>query len=136
MPKYILRLSTDEFNLKRLNKEIFPSDDCDLTPNTKFWLLYKERNAIGFCSVRPISRSILFLSRAGLQWDHRGHGLHRRMIKARIKYARQNNYKCIITYTIYSNTRSARNLIKEGFELYDPEWEYAGKHCLYFKKEL
>ena len=134
--KYFLRISTDLSTVKKLNKETFPHDECDITSNSKFWLLFHKGNAVGFCSVRPVSRTILFLSRAGLQWNHRGRGLHRRMIKARIKYARKHNFKTIITYTIYSNTKSARNLIKEGFELYDPEWEYAGLHCLYFKKEL
>lgn len=134
--KYFLRKTKDVETVESLNKRIFPSDDPDISRTSTFWLLYRQKVPIGFCSVRPISRSILFFSRAGLLYGHRGYGLHQRMIKNRIKWAKENGYKKIITYTIFSNVKSARNLIKLGFELYEPEWAYAGKEYLYFMKTL
>jgi hypothetical protein len=58
------------------------------------------------------------------------------MIKVRERWAKKLGYKTVITYTLNDNYQSFSHLIKLNYEMYVPEYEYADKGCLYFRKEL
>jgi ribosomal protein S18 acetylase RimI-like enzyme len=100
-----------------------------------FWLVFLGNEPVGYCSVNPsiYHSDALFLSSAGVLPDHQGNGLHRRMIRTRVRYAKKHGYRRVITYTAVWNDYSYMNLQKYGFKIYYPEeedgqiflhWEY------------
>lgn len=122
---------------EQLHKKIFPSDECDISPTDELWIVYDEdKTGVGFCSVRPLEHNIAYLNWAGLTEAGRGQGLHKRMIQTRERWCRKNEFESIITYTTVDNIQSARNLLKSGYELFLPEYTWAGKNFLYFQKIL
>lgn len=123
--------------VKGLLKEIFPSDEIDVAENDQLWIVWnEEKSPVGFCSLRPLEEGIAYLNWAGLLDEAKGQGLHKRMIRARESWAKKNNYKQIITYTTVSNIQSARNLLKTKYELFLPEYAWAGENYLYFQKDI
>lgn len=136
---YRIRKTSNKDQVLELHKKTFPMDEFDYTPDTQSWLVFDDKNnAVGFCTIRPVrtDKATVFLSRAGLLYSARGKGLHRRMITARLRWAKKNGYKYCITYTTLDNFTSFHNLQKAGFYLYYPDYRYAGKNCLYWCKEL
>lgn len=132
----IIKKSTDLFNFRRLHKRCFPSDEFDFDDNTHFWIVYDGLKSIGFCALKTLDSEIVFFSRAGVEQKYKNKGLHKEMIKRRVSWAKRNGYKVAITYVKYDNPLSLRNLIKCGFDIYVPEWEYAGEQFIYVRKSL
>lgn len=132
----ILKKCTDYFNFRRLHKKLFPLDEFDCDENTHFWIAYDGIKSVGFCALKILDNEIVFFSRAGVEDKYKNKGLHKKMIKRRITWARRNGYKIAITYVKYDNPLSLRNLIKSGFDIYIPEWDYAGDYFIYVQKEL
>jgi len=123
--------------VKELHKRIFPSDNCDVLETDELWkVMDSSGNAVGFCSIRSLEHKIVFFNWAGLLLKAQGKGLHKRMIRTREKWCRKNGVKSIVTYCVVENIQSARNLIKSGYELFIPEYQWAGKNNLYFIKNL
>jgi GNAT superfamily N-acetyltransferase len=60
-----------------------------------------------------------YLNRCGVSFDHRGHGLQRRLLRCRERRARRNGWRYCITDTT-DNLASANSLIKAGSTLYRP----------------
>jgi hypothetical protein len=58
------------------------------------------------------------------------------LIDVRIRAAKRQYCHTVITYTTLDNYPSANNLIKRGFKLYNPEYQYGGSNMLYFAKEI
>ena len=134
---YSIRKTEDLAEVVNLNSIIFPQDLLDVSENVSAWIIYNaDKHAVGFCTASNLGHGILFLSRAGLLPEHTGNGLHRRSIRHRISYARRYRYSVIITYVRKDNWTSFCNLIREGFKLYEPEYDYAGKDFLYLMYEL
>jgi len=119
-----------------LNAIIFPEDDLDVSKKTFHWIAKEGSMPIGFCSAKDIGYRILYLTRAGVLKEHRGNGIQKRFIKARERFAKRNNFKKIITYTLKDNYQSIASLIKSGYLLYKPEYDYAGPEFVYLIKEL
>jgi GNAT superfamily N-acetyltransferase len=61
-----------------------------------------------------------FLCRSGVLRDHRGQGLQRRLIRARVRHAQKAGWRGVYTYTAPWNCASANNLITEGFRTFEP----------------
>lgn len=128
---------TENIDLVRgLHQEIFPEDYKDFTEGDQHWIVWDEGRPVGFCSLRPLDYGIVFLNWAGLLREAQGKGLHKRMIRVRERWCRANNKESIITYTTVDNIQSARNLLKLKYELFLPEYPWAGKNFLYFHKKL
>lgn len=120
-----------------LNKLIF-GDTFHEGPergNVMWLVMDEEGEAVGFGSLRPTvdHQNTAFLSRAGVLSGHRRRGLHTRLLKVRMRYAK-GRFDYIWTYTADWNLNSANSIIKQGFLLFDPYW--AAEEKLYFKKEL
>lgn len=116
-----------------LDNKILPTDEFYDHKGNVYWLVKNQKNKnVGFCMATNIGDKIVFLSRAGLLWEARGNGLHKRMIRVRLNWARKNGFNSVITYVAVDNVQSSRHLIKCGFELYLPEYSYAGKTYNYF----
>lgn len=100
--------------------------------NSIWWIMYYDSDPVGFASISP-SRTYpnigVYLSSAGVLSAHRGKGLQRRLIRARLKYARSLGKKWAISETVL-NPSSANNLIACGFRSFQPEnpWSYKDAH--------
>lgn len=121
-----------------LNALIFPEDDLDVGTKSYHWIARDKcaGEPIGFCSVSDFGEGILFLSRSGLLRKYRGRGIQRRFIKLRERFASRNDFEKIITYTLKDNYSSMASLIKSGYKVYNPEYNYVGDNVIYFIKEL
>ena len=126
--------------IKCLHSELLPGVEFETPENGNvYWLVRDGTGRLaGFCSVRPTSTDpgAVFMSRAGVLPHARKRGLHRRLIRVRLNWARRNGYQQAITYTTPDNIQSAVNLLKCGFMLYAPEYPWAGREMLYFTRNL
>lgn len=126
----------------KMNKHIFPDDPLEITSGSHFWLLSINDTPSGFATMRGLQYDpdTVYFDRAGLKPIARGQGLHRRLIKVRLRYAKQLGFRRAITYCLDDNLASANNLIKCGFQLYEPQYRWADsankKEVLYFIRDL
>ena len=130
-----IRKSLDLTTLLKLQLAIFPEDEIYFKDTMHFWIAYDGKVPIGFCIINQYDSSTCWFPRAGVLAGYRGKGLQRRLISVRTRWAKKNGFKSIFTYTLRGNIPSSRNLIKSGFNLYEPEEEYAGE-VNYFMLEL
>ena len=100
--------------------------------NREWWVMLDEGEIVAYCG-SIYSKGICIFNRAWVKKSHRGQGIQRRMIKARLKAA-STFCHIAITYTTLDNFPSANNLINCGFRLYLPEYSYGGSDKLYFQK--
>ena len=133
---YRIRRTNNEFLVRALNAEIFPQDDFYEHEGNIFWIVKKGKEDVGFFQATDCGDGVMFLSRCGLLESARGQGLHKRMIRTRERYARKHGFESIITYTVRDNISSSVNILKCGYSLYIPEYQYVGDEVLYFKKDL
>lgn len=116
-----LRRTEDIDEVRELHALAFP-EDAWVGDDHTFWIAKDhEGRAVGFCSAiyRPDRQSV-FLSRAAVMECAKGTGLQRRMIRARLRWARSIGAPRAHTYTTLKNYPSMLNLIKCGFRL-DPD---------------
>lgn len=100
------------------------------------WVVKRGSKSIGMCSLKPLpAEDSVFFSFSFIDPEHRGKGLQRKLIRARLEWARRHGYACALTYTWENNYPSMSNLIKCGFRFYTPHTKYAGK-AFYFKKDI
>jgi GNAT superfamily N-acetyltransferase len=130
----IIRRSTNEKQLRHLIKAIIP--DVDIPRLDYFWIAYDKKEPIGFAVLTVTHCRSAFLSLGGVLPSHRGAGLHKRLIRVRLRHAKKLGIKHAITYTSKSNFKSYGSLQSCGFQLYSPEYEYVGEEFLYWQKKL
>lgn len=136
MNLHFKKIKTEEIDvLEELHKDAFPGEDVrDFSKDTAWIVLDGNKNIVGFCSVAPLIAGEAFLSRSASFQS--GAGIHRASIRYRLRWLKRNGFKVAVTYTSVDNFKSISGLIRCGFLLYQPEWDYAGKGFLYFKKKL
>lgn len=106
-------------------------------PSEQIWLAEEAGTPVGFAgAVMWGPDQCAYLTRAGVTPSARGHGLQRRLIRARVRWAREQGARGVYTYTSREGIYSANNLIREGFTLWTPArpWGLAG--ALYWWREL
>lgn len=116
-----------------LHDDLFPECIFEINKNTTCWILWDSGKVAGFCMAEHLEHeNSLLLLRAAVKPEYRGRGLHTRMIKSRIKYARKIGCTSVLTYTTRDNMRSYNNLQDMKFRLYEPEYYYAGREFIYW----
>jgi len=124
--------------LALLQQKCLPGDTpCD-TNYGHWWIVYDALNLP--CAFGGLARSVRwtnvgYLCRAGVLPSHRGHGVQKRLIRARIRQARALGWEWLITDT-YQNPASANSLIATGFKMYDPSQPWGAKETLYWRLKL
>lgn len=121
-------------DLHNLDVAVMPADVPYPKQGSHWWIAKEDGKAVGFCGLKCWNSSTAFLCRAGVLRNHRGTGLHRKLVKVREKAARDMGISLLVTYVSPYNLKSANNLIKCGYKLYQPQtlWGCAG--ALYFRK--
>lgn len=77
-----------------------------------------------------------YLTLSGVSPPYRGYGLQQRLLKTRIRKARELGYTTLCTETIHDNYASQRNLIRTGFMPYRPSKPWGDKHAIYWKRDI
>lgn len=134
-PAIAIRRTDDELLVEWLHSKCF-GDEFDRSPKNVYWVAWDGKVPVGFCYLRPRGHGEVFLARAGVLHEYRGLGLHKRLIRVRLRWCKANGYKSAVTYAHHRNYQSCRNLLDCGLELYMPSWDYAGEGFCYFCKAL
>jgi GNAT superfamily N-acetyltransferase len=117
---------------------IFGADTVEPEATTVWWAMRVEGVLAGYAGLLELPSNegrTVFLNRSAVFKEWRGQGLQKRLIRVRLRYARERGYTHAITYTMRGNPASSNNLIGCGFRLYDPQWAYAGS-VLYWQRAL
>jgi GNAT superfamily N-acetyltransferase len=111
----------------------FRNCENEFLENRDWWVMTNNRNQIiAYCG--SIYRDgICIFNRAWVHKRYRGEGIQKRLINIRLRAAKRTCY-IAITYTIKQNYPSINNLIKCGFKIYGPAYEYGGPTMLYWQK--
>lgn len=122
--------------LKRLQKVCLPDDRVFNTDQGYWWVAYHDVETIAFAGMVPSSNwtDVGYLCRAGVVPDHRGRGLQKRLIRARMQSAKRIGWRWLITDT--RSPESANSLISCGFKMYQPSNPWAYRDSCYWRKEL
>lgn len=121
--------------LQELDIRCFQLGTYEFKTNRDWWVIEKDMQIIAYCGCLYRDNVCIF-NRAWVSPEYRRNGIQNRMIKKRIKSAKEKGIHSIITYTTSDNITSANNLIKNGFRLYSPAYRYAdieGVTTLYFR---
>lgn len=117
-----------------INNPNFKGCPNEFKSNRDWWVVLNDKGIIvGYCG-SIYSEGICIFNRAWVKKPYRGKGLHKKMIRIRLRAAKKTS-GVAITYTITTNFASANNLISLGFRLYEPVYKYGGE-VLYFMKTL
>ncbi|PPE71486.1 GNAT family N-acetyltransferase [Caldimonas thermodepolymerans] len=126
-----------EDTLRSLHVLTFPCDEHEDYTEGWWWLAYLNGEPVAFAGMRwAVSEAeAVYLSRCGVLIGHRGNGLQRRFLAARLRYAKSLWARAAIT-TTYNNPASANNLIRAGFRLYTPDTPWSVLGTNYWRRDL
>jgi ribosomal protein S18 acetylase RimI-like enzyme len=114
-------------------------DSSKPSNDTMFWVgkdPHGDIVAYGGMRFPPEWPGVAFLSRTGVHSEHRGQGLQKRLIRARVSHAVKCGCRSVVTYTSPDNAASANSLISCGFKVYVPTTQYVGDGYVYWIKIL
>ena len=124
--------------LTLLQKTCLPADKIYPITQGHWYVAYaQDGEAVGFAGVVPSTRwsDTMYLCRAGVVLAHRGRGLQKRLIKARIRKAKALGMNWVITDT-NENPASANSLIAMGFKMFEPSKPWGFKTALYWRYRI
>ena len=133
-----VRCSEIQNDLGMLQEKCLPEDTPYDTNYGYWWIVYDALNLP--CAFAGLVRSVRwtnvgYLCRAGVLPGHRGRGVQKRLIRARIRQAKALGWDYLITDT-YLNPASSNSLIACGFKLYEPLKPWGVKETLYWRLNL
>ena len=79
---------------------------------------------------------VVYLHAVGVDEAYRGHHMQRRLIRARVRWARAHGFSHAVTYTLVDNVASSRSLVACGFKPYWPSYPWAGRFVCYWLRAL
>ena len=124
--------------LAEMHKACFPIEEMPPFDHGEWWIVYdKNKDPAAFAGIKPSYQWLDtgYLCRAGVLSHHRGQGLQRRLIRKRIRRARELGWKWLVTDT-NENTISANNLIECGFRMYTPSSPWSFKTACYWRLKI
>ena len=123
--------------LQGLHIICLPYDDIPDFEFGRWWLATLDGIPAAFAGYQPsrTEDSAVYLCRAGVLPDHRGHGLQRRLIDARTRAAAREGQRVAIT-TTFDNPPSSNNLIRAGFLMYEPDAPWGIDGTCYWRRAL
>jgi GNAT superfamily N-acetyltransferase len=124
-----------------MQMEVFKDGEHRDTSKDHWWIALVDKTPAGFGCLRIMEGGhgvpLGYHALSGVMPIFRGHGIQRRLLKAREAYAAKVGCRQCCTYTAWRNWPSANSLIREGYTLYTPvskPWGLA--YSLYFRKTL
>lgn len=141
MSEYIVR-EVDPSNPKvfmdivKMHDECFPNDTMYVPVKGHWWIAYCGKKAVAFAGLTPTKApGYHYMCRAGVTKKHRGQGLQKRLIQARLKKAKEIGAAMVVTST-YENPSSSNNLIDCGFRMYTPNNGWGATGTSYWQKAV
>ena len=133
-----IRCPVIQETLALLQKKCLPGDTPFDTNYGYWWIVYDAHNLP--CAFAGLVSSVRwldtgYLCRAGVLPSHRGQGVQKRLIRARIRQARALGWSWLITDT-YQNPASSNSLIATGFKLFEPTKPWGAIQTLYWRLKL
>lgn len=121
-----------------INEELFPGCEAVKFAESYLWIARDEnKKIVGFATTRYLPEEKYgFLSRAAVIPTHRRNGIHKRLLKCRIKHASSQGWNGLITYVCNTNIPSLNSLVKAGFKFYAPAYRWAGKDFMYLMRRF
>jgi GNAT superfamily N-acetyltransferase len=92
--------------------------------------------AVAYAAARMVQGSTCYLAWARVLKCARGHRLQRRLIQARLAWARKHRARWAVTYTSVDNVASMRSLIACGFKPYLPAHPWVDGEWVYWQRAL
>jgi GNAT superfamily N-acetyltransferase len=118
---YTIRRTEDVDEVRDLHTLTFPGDEW-VGDGREYWIVQQDGRAVGFAVATYIPETnCVSLDRAGVIPGANGQGLQRRLIHARLRWAKRLGACVAITYVALRNYQSIVNLLKCGFHFYTPE---------------
>ena len=117
----------------KIDKVLFEGSCGPTWKDTSWVLIYEGSNLIAYGGV-TFYLDGCFLSRSGVISEHRGKGLQKTLISLRCFLADQYDAKSVYTYTTNTNCASMNSLIARDFKTHTPQYPYAGKEMVYWKR--
>lgn len=138
--KYKVRKTNDLTSMLALHLLCMPYDKFSPHKDESHWIAYDETwTPVAFASAKFRKReNYVYFTRAGVLPCAQGQGLQKRLIKARLNWAKKIGADTAYTYTILKNYPSMLNLIKCGFKFWLPpkEAKWVGDDVHYFIYDL
>lgn len=128
MPVRIRRAGTsDFFRLAALERSCFGEDAIKPDLDSAAWWVGVDEHGGAQCyagarvwRAEYDGEQAAYLHRAGVSPDARGMGLQRRLVLARLRWARDQGLPEAWTYTSHDNFASINTLIRCGFRVWSP----------------
>jgi len=133
-----IRCPVIQETLSVLQQKCLPGDSPFDTTQGWWWIVYDAHNLpCAFAGLVPSLRWLDtgYLCRAGVLPSHRGQGVQKRLIRARVRQARALGWNWLITDT-YQNPASSNSLISTGFKLFEPTKPWGAILTLYWRLKL
>jgi len=133
-----IRCSAIQETLALLQQKCLPGDAPFDTNYGYWWIVYDALNLP--CAFAGLVSSVRwldtgYLCRAGVLSGYRGHGIQKRLIRARIRQAKALGWNWLITDT-YLNPASSNSLIACGFKLFEPSKPWGATGTLFWRLKL
>lgn len=133
-----LKSAESQNTLSALQELCLPWDRPHVTNSGWWWIAVGEDGSpIAFAGLIPSTRwgDTGYLCRAGVVPAARGQGIQKRLIHVRVRQAKAQGWRWLITDT-YENPASSNSLISMGFKLFDPSVPWGAKGTLYWRLKL
>lgn len=115
-----------------LEARCLPCDTPYPLAGASWWLAEEDGVPVGFAGAKlwPLDGHV-YLARAGVVPSARGRGVQKRLIRARVAWAKKLGARGCYTYTI-DNPASANALISCGFRMFEPLYRWGGSTAVYW----
>ena len=135
--RYAIMKCSDRGLIESMQKDCLPSDSIHQFEGCEWWVAWQGDTPVGFGGYKNshVWRDTIYLCRAGVCRSHRGNGLQKRLISARLAHARKRGMLWAITDT-RQNPASANSLISCGFKMYIPENPWGHKDACYWRRKI
>lgn len=130
----IIRWHPTQAEAEALDIQCFPYDPRWWNKAAVWWLARAPDGSVaGYAAVMAWKPDhAAFLARVGVLPSHQGKGLQRRLIRARVRWAKSQGLAMAYTYTLPHNPASSINLIREGFLPFWPTLAWGGDTSCYW----
>ena len=138
LKKVDIKVPSIQTTLRFLQKKILPQDEVYEPDRGHWWIAYAPcGKPVAFAGLVRSTRwtDTGYLCRAGVMDGFTGNGLQLRLIKARLRKAKELGWAWCITDTT-DNPASSNSLINAGFKLYTPANPWGFARALYWKRKI
>lgn len=117
--------------IESVHKSLLSGEDSlgEFPGQSEWWVLTNQYGKkVGFAggsldhTLGSKCESVLHLTAAWVDGEYRGLGGQKKLIRARVQFAKKYGCSTVLTYTHYRNYPSINSLITCGFKSYIPEW--------------